>query len=63
MYEALGPADGKPLLLATGISGQLIDWPDGLCQLLIEHGFRVARFDTATPAGPPIWPTPGGPAS
>lgn len=45
VYEVLGAADGEPLLLATGISGQLIDWPDGLCELLIEHGFRVARFD------------------
>ena len=45
VYETLGPADGQPLLLVTGISGQLIDWPDGLCQLLVERGFRVARLD------------------
>jgi pimeloyl-ACP methyl ester carboxylesterase len=45
VYEALGPTDGEPLLLVTGISGQLIDWPDGLCELLVERGFRVARLD------------------
>lgn len=44
-YDAVGPPDGQPLLLIMGIGGQLISWPDGFCQLLVERGFQVARFD------------------
>lgn len=42
-YEILG--DGAPLLLIMGIGAQMINWPDGLCELLVGHGFRVIRFD------------------
>lgn len=44
-YETFGPAGGEPLLLVMGIGGQLVSWPDDFCRLLVEHGFRVARFD------------------
>ncbi len=36
---------GDPLLLIMGWGAQLIDWPDGLVDLLAESGFRVIRFD------------------
>jgi pimeloyl-ACP methyl ester carboxylesterase len=42
-YESLG--EGAPLLLIMGLGMQMIAWPDPLCALLVEHGFRVIRFD------------------
>ena len=60
-YEESGTGD--PLLLIMGLNGQLIDWPAGLIDELVRHGFRVIRFDnrdaglstefTATP--PTTW--------
>lgn len=41
----MGPDDGVPLLLVMGFTAQLIAWPDGFCQQLVDHGFRVIRFD------------------
>lgn len=37
--------EGSPLVLIMGLGMQLIAWPEGLCELLAEHGFRVIRFD------------------
>lgn len=42
-YESHG--DGEPLLLITGLAGQLIDWQVGFVDLLNEQGFRVITFD------------------
>jgi len=42
-YEEQGV--GEPLLLIMGWGAQLIDWPDGLVDLLADSGFRVIRFD------------------
>lgn len=42
-YESMG--EGAPLLLVMGLGAQMIAWPEGLCRLLVEHGFRVIRFD------------------
>jgi pimeloyl-ACP methyl ester carboxylesterase len=36
---------GDPLLMIMGWGAQLIDWPDGLVDLLADIGFRVIRFD------------------
>ncbi|MEQ1438326.1 alpha/beta hydrolase [Fontimonas sp. SYSU GA230001] len=44
-YEICGPEQGEPLLLVMGLGGQLIHWPDALCEALVERGFRVIRFD------------------
>lgn len=44
-FEETGPAHGEPLLLAMGLGGQLIHWPDALCASLVAQGFRVIRFD------------------
>jgi pimeloyl-ACP methyl ester carboxylesterase len=45
VYETMGPDQNEPLLLIMGTAGQLITWPDGFCQGLVDRGFRVARFD------------------
>lgn len=42
-YEEQG--DGDPLLLVMGLSGQLVDWPQGFVDELVTRGFRVIRFD------------------
>lgn len=42
-YEVQG--DGEPLLLVMGLSGQLVDWPQGFVNAVAAHGFRVIRFD------------------
>jgi pimeloyl-ACP methyl ester carboxylesterase len=44
-YESFG-RDGDPLiLLIMGFAGQLIFWPEPLCDGLAAKGFRVVRFD------------------
>ena len=40
-----GPPDGPPLVMIMGLGMQLVAWPDGLVDLLVERGFRVIRFD------------------
>jgi pimeloyl-ACP methyl ester carboxylesterase len=44
-YEVEGPDDGEPLLLIMGLGLQMLFWPDSFRRLLVERGFRVARFD------------------
>jgi pimeloyl-ACP methyl ester carboxylesterase len=44
-YETLGDPEGRPLLLIMGLGGPLIWWDDGLCDLLVQHGFYVIRYD------------------
>jgi len=44
-YQELGEPDGEPMVLVMGLGGQLVHWPDGLCELLAEAGFRLIRFD------------------
>lgn len=44
-YEVFGPPEGRPLLLITGLGGQMLGWPEDFCGLLVDRGFRVARFD------------------
>jgi pimeloyl-ACP methyl ester carboxylesterase len=44
-YEVMGDEGGEPLLLVMGFTAQLTAWPEGFCQLLVERGFRVVRFD------------------
>ena len=37
---------GAPvMLLIMGLGMQLVSWPDPFCQLLVQRGFRVVRFD------------------
>jgi pimeloyl-ACP methyl ester carboxylesterase len=44
-YETFGSPDGKPLVLISGLDGQMIGWPDGFCEALVEAGFQVVRYD------------------
>lgn len=44
-YETFGPSTGEPLLLLAGQGAQMLTWPQEWCQLLVERGFCVARFD------------------
>jgi pimeloyl-ACP methyl ester carboxylesterase len=44
-YEDLGDSAHPPVLLVMGVGAQLPMWPDGFCQLLLERGFRVIRYD------------------
>jgi pimeloyl-ACP methyl ester carboxylesterase len=44
-YEAFGKPEGRPLLLISGLDGQMIGWPDGFCEALVEAGFQVVRYD------------------
>lgn len=44
-YESFGPEDGEPLVLVMGLDFQMVWWPDGLCEALIDQGFRLIRFD------------------
>lgn len=44
-YEVFGKPDGKPLLLISGLDGQMIGWPDGFCEALVDAGFQVVRYD------------------
>jgi pimeloyl-ACP methyl ester carboxylesterase len=37
--------EGEPLLLIMGLGGQLIDWPQGLVDELVDRGFRVISYD------------------
>lgn len=44
-YESLGDPSHPTILLIMGLGMQLIAWPDGFCQALVEQGYRVVRFD------------------
>lgn len=44
-YEDWGDEAAEPLLLIMGLSAQMLLWHEEFCQLLVERGFRVIRFD------------------
>ncbi|MEB3032018.1 alpha/beta fold hydrolase [[Mycobacterium] nativiensis] len=44
-YEDLGNPDDPAVVLIAGLAAQLPTWPDGLCALLVDAGYRVIRFD------------------
>jgi pimeloyl-ACP methyl ester carboxylesterase len=44
-YEDFGKPGGRPLLLISGLDGQMIGWPDGFCEALAGAGFHVVRYD------------------
>jgi len=43
-YDVFG-ARGKPLVLIMGIGAQRIFWDERFCELLVDAGFQVVRFD------------------
>lgn len=44
-YETMGPSDGVPILFVQGFSGQLIGWREDFCQLFVDRGAFVIRYD------------------
>lgn len=44
-YEAFGPDDADPLVLINGLGSQMIRWPQGFIDLLVDAGFRVIVHD------------------
>lgn len=44
-FESVGPANGEVILLIAGQGAQLTMWPDELVDELVDHGYRVIRFD------------------
>ena len=44
-YESYGAAGTPTVLLIMGLGAQLTRWNSELCDLLVERGFRVIRFD------------------
>ena len=44
-YRDHGHEQNPPLVLVAGIYNQLIRWPDEFIDMLVDHGFRVIRFD------------------
>lgn len=44
-YEDMGDVDDPPVVLVMGFAAQLTAWPIAFCELLVEAGYRVVRFD------------------
>jgi pimeloyl-ACP methyl ester carboxylesterase len=44
-YETFGSADDPVLLLVNGLGSQCINFKVELCQMFVDRGFRVLRFD------------------
>ena len=44
-YERTGSPDDPVVLLIAGLGGQLVYWPDGLVDPIVDAGFQVIRFD------------------
>src|ERR1041385_7439560 len=44
-YEVFGRDDDPVLLLVNGLGSQCINFKVELCELLVDEGFRVVRFD------------------
>ena len=44
-YDTFGAPSSQPLLLIMGFAGQMIIWPEELCNQLAEQGLYVIRFD------------------
>ncbi len=44
-YDCFGDTDAEAVLLISGLGTQMTRWSATFCQLLVERGFRVIRFD------------------
>ncbi len=44
-YDTFGDPLSNPLLLIMGLGAQMISWEEEFCELLVNHGFYVIRFD------------------
>ncbi len=60
-YDRLGSPADPVVVLVAGLGRQLIGWDDSFCELLVDQGFGVVRFDnrdaglsTHLSGGPPF---------
>ena len=44
-YDEHGDPAAPPVLLVMGLGAQMLLWPQELVDALVEHGFRVIRYD------------------
>ena len=44
-YDTFGDPSSKPLLLVSGLGGQMIGWEEELCVKFVNKGFFVIRYD------------------
>ena len=44
-YETFGEAGNPALLLVSGLGVQMLGWAPELCEMLVERGFFVIRYD------------------
>lgn len=44
-FEDWGDESAPPVLLIMGLGAQLVAWPDAFCELLVDAGYRVIRYD------------------
>ncbi len=44
-YETRGNPQNPTVLLIMGLGTQLTGWPEAFCDLLVDHGYHVLRFD------------------
>ena len=44
-WQEGGDPEDPPVLLIAGLGAQMLEWPDGFCDLLAGRGFRLIRFD------------------
>ncbi len=44
-YDTFGPSSSPPVLLISGLGSQMIAWREQFCELLVEAGAHVIRFD------------------
>jgi pimeloyl-ACP methyl ester carboxylesterase len=44
-YDTFGDSSSRPLLLVMGLGAQMTRWPEEFCEMLVEQGHYVIRFD------------------
>jgi pimeloyl-ACP methyl ester carboxylesterase len=44
-YESFGDPADPTVILINGLGGQLLAWDQGFCELLVQQGHHVVRFD------------------
>ena len=44
-YETFGSPSDPTILLVMGLGMQMLAWDEGFCEMLVEQGFHVVRYD------------------
>ena len=44
-YESFGDPSDPTILLVMGLGMQMLGWDEGFCELLVDRGYRVVRYD------------------